>query len=166
MDYKKAADFWVEKDKDSVKMDSEALLSEIEAFLGRHKVCALATAAGDFVRCTPIEYNYVDGAFYLFSEGGLKFRALESNKHVCLAIYSEGGFGNLEGLQVTGTAEIIEPWSEEYLKLVNFKKLPIDMMEKMPQPINLIKIAPEVYDFLDSDLKKKGFGNRQQLIIK
>jgi hypothetical protein len=27
--------------------------------------------------------------------------------------------------------------------------------------MNLIKIAPESYDLLDSDLKKDGFGNRQ-----
>jgi nitroimidazol reductase NimA-like FMN-containing flavoprotein (pyridoxamine 5'-phosphate oxidase superfamily) len=74
MDYKAAANYWFEKDKSAVKMDPEELKAEIEEFLKKHKVCALATAAGDFVRCTPIEYNYVDGCFYLFSEGGLKFR--------------------------------------------------------------------------------------------
>ena len=87
MDYKAAADYWIEKDKRSVKMSREELFSEIESFLKKHKVCALATGAGDFVRCTPIEYNYIDGCFYLFSEGGLKFRALEENMHVCLAWY-------------------------------------------------------------------------------
>ena len=147
-------------------MDPEKLKAEIEAFLAKHKVCALATAAGDFVRCTPIEYNYVDGCFYLFSEGGLKFRALESNKHVCMAIYHESAdFGNLASLQVTGTAEIVEPWSEEYVKIVEFKKIPVEVLKKLPQPMNLIRIVPEVYDFLKSDLKKKGFGSRQQLKV-
>lgn len=164
MDYKAAANFWISKDKDSKKMDREDLLKEIEAFLDKHKICALATASGDFVRCTPIEYNYVNGCFYLFSEGGLKFKALESNKHVCLTIYNEStNFSDLSGLQVTGTAEIVEPWSDEYLKLVEYKHIPIDALKKMPQPINLIKITPQVYDFLKSDLKKKGFSSRQQL---
>lgn len=164
MDYKAAANFWIEKDKDSVKMDREELIREIETFLGKHKVCALATAAGDFVRCTPIEYNYVNGCFYMFSEGGLKFRALEKNKHVCLAIYGENtGFGNLSGLQVTGTAGIVEPWSEEYLKIVEYKKIPVEALKKLPQPMNLIRIVPEVFDFLDSYLKKRGFSSRQQL---
>lgn len=167
MDYKAAANYWVEKDKDAVKMDREELSGEIETFLKKHKVCALATAAGEFVRCTPIEYNYVDGCFYLFSEGGLKFRALEKNKHVCLAIYEESaGFGNLAGLQVTGEAEIVEPWSEEYLKIVEYKKIPVDMLKKLPQPMNLIKMVPDVYDFLKSDLKKRGFSSRQQLRMK
>ena len=156
MDYRAAANYWVEKDKDAVKMDREELSGEIETFLKKHKVCALATAAGEFVRCTPIEYNYVDGCFYLFSEGGLKFRALEKNKHVCLAIYEESaGFGNLAGLQVTGEAEIVE-----------YKKIPVDMLKKLPQPMNLIKIVPDVYDFLKSDLKKRGFSSRQQLRMK
>ncbi|MDD6222971.1 MAG: pyridoxamine 5'-phosphate oxidase family protein [Lachnospiraceae bacterium] len=166
MDYKAAASYWTEKDKSAVKMDPEELKAEIEAFLAKHKVCALATAAGDFVRCTPIEYNYVDGCFYLFSEGGLKFKALESNKHVCMAIFQESAdFGNLASLQVTGTAQIVEPWSEEYVKIVEFKKIPVEVLKKLPQPMNLIKIVPEVFDFLKSDLKKKGFGSRQQLKV-
>ncbi|MCH3986469.1 MAG: pyridoxamine 5'-phosphate oxidase family protein [Lachnospiraceae bacterium] len=166
MDYKAAASYWTEKDKSAVKMDAEELKAEIEAFLAKHKVCALATAAEDFVRCTPIEYNYVDGCFYLFSEGGLKFKALESNKHVCMAIFQESAdFGNLASLQVTGTAQIVEPWSEEYVKIVEFKKIPVEVLKKLPQPMNLIKIVPEVFDFLKSDLKKKGFGSRQQLKV-
>ncbi len=166
MDYKAAASYWTEKDKSAVKMDPEELKAEIEAFLAKHKVCALATAAGDFVRCTPIEYNYVDDCFYLFSEGGLKFKALESNKHVCMAIFQESAdFGNLASLQVTGTAQIVEPWSEEYVKIVEFKKIPVEVLKKLPQPMNLIKIVPEVFDFLKSDLKKKGFGSRQQLKV-
>jgi nitroimidazol reductase NimA-like FMN-containing flavoprotein (pyridoxamine 5'-phosphate oxidase superfamily) len=167
MDYERAASHWIEKDKESVKMDSDALQQEITAFIQKHNTCALAVAAGDFVRCTPIEYNYVDGSFYLFSEGGLKFKALKDNKNVCLAIYEEyQGFGKLNGLQVTGTAEMVEPWSEEYLKLLALKKIPETAMRKLPEPMNLIKIVPAVMEFLCSDLKKEGFGSRQRLDMK
>jgi nitroimidazol reductase NimA-like FMN-containing flavoprotein (pyridoxamine 5'-phosphate oxidase superfamily) len=164
MNYEKAATYWVEKDKESIKMDSDALQKKIIDYIEKHNTCALAVAAGDFVRCTPIEYNYVDDSFYLFSEGGLKFKALKYNKNVCLAIYEEyKGFGKLNGLQVTGTAEIVAPWSEEYLKLLAFKKIPETAMRKLPDPMNLIKIVPTVMEFLCSDLKNEGYGSRQRL---
>jgi uncharacterized pyridoxamine 5'-phosphate oxidase family protein len=164
MDYQAAANYWIIKDRDSVKMEKDELQKAIESFIGEHKVCALATATGDFVRCTPIEYNYIDNCFYLFSEGGMKFKALKDNKNVCLSIYEENAeFGKLSGLQVTGTAELVEPWSEEYTKIVEIKKIPVDALKKLPSPMNLIKVVPKVMDFLKSDLKKDGFSPRQQL---
>ena len=164
MDYDQAAAVWTNKDKDSVHMEKADLKVKIEEFIKAHNTCALATASGDFVRCTPIEYNYVDGSFYLFSEGGLKFKALKDNKHVAFAIYEPyGGFHELKSLQVMGTASMIEPFSDEYIKIMEFKKIPIEAMKKLPQPMNLIKIVPESFDFLDSDLKKEGFASRQHM---
>ena len=163
MNYDEAASYWQKKDELSVKMPADQLQKRIETFIGKHNTCALAVADGDFVRCTPIEYNFVDGRFYLFSEGGLKFKALKNNKNVCLAIYEEyQGFGKLGGMQITGVAEMVEPLSEEYLKLLAVKKIPVDIMKKLPSPMNLICVAPTIIDYLDSDLKKDGFGSRQQ----
>ncbi len=145
-------------------MDEELLKNKIEQFIAAHNTCALATACDGFVRCTPIEYNYIGGFFYLFSEGGLKFKALKENKQVALAIYeSYGGFGKLKGLQVTGSAEIVEPFSGEYLKLLEHKKIPLEAMKKLPQPMHLIKIIPSGYDYLDSDLKTEGVSIRQHI---
>lgn len=120
--------------------------------------------SGDSVRCTPIEYNYVDESFYLFSEGGLKFKAIKDNKHVAFAIYEPyGGFHELKSLQVMGIASMVEPFGEEYIKIMELKKTPLEAMKKLPQPMNLIKIVPESFDYLDSDLKKEGFSSRQHL---
>ena len=164
MDYDEAASYWIQKEKDSVRMDEELLKNKIEQFIAAHNTCALATACDGFVRCTPIEYNYIGGFFYLFSEGGLKFKALKENKQVALAIYEPyGGFGKLKGLQVTGSAEIVEPFSGEYLKLLEHKKIPLEAMKKLPQPMHLIKIIPSGYDYLDSDLKKEGVSFRQHI---
>lgn len=55
-----------------------------------HHICALAAGAGDFIRCTPIEYNWVNQAFWLFSEGGLKFRAINSAKAELINIGDTG----------------------------------------------------------------------------
>ena len=83
---------------------------------------------------------------------------------LALAIYEPyGGFGKLKGLQVTGSAEIVEPFSSEYLKLLEHKKIPLEAMKKLPQPMHLIKIIPSGYDYLDSDLKKEGVSIRQHI---
>lgn len=166
MNYDEAAEYWIEKDRESAHMDSAALKNKINAFIEEHNTCALATASGDFVRCTPIEYNYLDGRFYLFSEGGLKFKALKDNKHVALAIYEPyKGFADLKSLQVIGTAEMVEPFSEEYRMLLKHKNISEETMRKLSKPMNLIKIIPDSFDYLDSDLKKDGFGNRQHLDV-
>ena len=162
MDYQKAASYWEEKD--TIKMEQNELRQEIEQFIASHNTCALATGCNGFVRCTPIEYNYMDGKFWLLSEGGLKFRALEGNKNVCLAIYdSFSGFGSLGGMQITGTAELVEPLSEEYLSLLAFKHISPEKLKKLPSVMHLIKITPVQIEFLSSALKKKGYDSRQKL---
>ncbi len=166
MDYKKAAYYWAEKDAKASPMDRDALLAEIEKFIMAHNTCALATGFGDFVRCTPIEYNYKDGRFWLFSEGGMKFRALEDNKNVCLAIYDGYvGPGQLGGMQIAGTAELVEPWTGEYMDLLAFKKIPVESMKKLPDVMYLIKVTPVCIDFLCSEFKKSGFASRQHLCL-
>lgn len=145
-------------------MEPAALKDKIEAFINTHNTCALATASTDLVRNTPIEYNYVDSCYYFFSEGGLKFKGLKENKNVGLAIFEPyGGFGQLKSLQVQGIAELVEPFSDEYLRLMEHKKIPVEAMKKLPQAMNLIKVKPVSYDYLDSELKKDGFGSRQHL---
>lgn len=123
-DYERAANHWKIKDASDEKMDRDTLLKEIEQYIKSNNTCALATGSGEFVRVTPIEYTYHDGAFWMFSEGGEKFKALEKNKNVCLAIYDKyEGFGKLKGMQVTGTAEVVDYFSEEYIAAV-LHKLP------------------------------------------
>lgn len=166
MDYKKAASYWAEKDERAVRMDRDVLWIEIEKFISAHNTCALATSCGDFVRCTPIEYNYKDGRFWMFSEGGLKFHGLESNKNVCLAIYDGyTGFGKLGGMQITGTAELVEPWTGEYMDLLAFKKISFENMKKLPAILYLIKVMPTRIEFLCSEFKSLGFDPRQHLCL-
>ena len=164
MNYDEASNYWIKKDSTAVHMDSAQLKVKIDDFLKSHNTCALATGCDDFVRCTPLEYNYLDGFIYIFSEGGLKFKALKKNHHIALAIYeSYDGFGKLKSLQLEGNLEIIDPFSEEYLKLLEYKKIPVEAMKKLPQAMHLLKISPVTCDYLDSDLKKEGFSTRQHL---
>lgn len=162
--YQKAAEHWKVKDQTNVVMPGKALLKAAETYILANNTCALATGSGDFVRCTPIEYSYYDSAFWMFSEGGQKFKALENNSNVCLAIYDKyDGFGNLKGMQVSGRAEIVEPFSKEYVETAEYKKIPLSALKQLPEPMHLIKVTPLTIDFLNSDFKKEGYASRQQI---
>lgn len=162
--YQEAAEYWKKKDLSAVKMDKNAILKAAEKFIETHNTCALATGYGEFVRCTPIEYSFHDGCFWMFSEGGQKFVGLEHNKNVSIAIYDEyKGFGRLNGMQVGGTAEIVEPFSEEYNAHAKVKGIGTEALKKLPFIMNLIRIKPTHIDYLCSEFKKDGFDSRQSV---
>lgn len=41
-----------------------------------------------------------------------------------------------------GVAEIIEPWSEPYLKLLEYKHIPAENLRKLPGMMHLIQVTP------------------------
>ena len=164
--FQAAARYWEEKDAASVKLDPAQLRSVAEAYIQANNTCALATGAGAYVRCTPIEYSFHDGAFWMFSEGGKKFIGLSENPNVCLAIFDGyTGFQNLHGMQVMGRAELIEPFSETYVAHANYKKISLDFLKKMESPMHLICVHPIQIDCLFSDFKELGGTARQTLVV-
>ncbi len=161
-----AARYWDEKDAGSVKLDRARLQAMAEDYISANNTCALATGTGDYVRCTPIEYSYHDGCFWMFSEGGKKFIGLAENTNVCLAIYDKyEGFGNLHGIQVMGKAELVEPFSDSYNAHAAFRKIPLSALQKLSSPMHLICVHPTRMDCLFSDFKELGCGPRQTLIL-
>ena len=165
-EYKAAARYWDEKDAKSIKLDQNQLKTMVEEYILANNTCALATGAGEYVRCTPIEYSWHDGFFWMFSEGGKKFIGLEKNPQICLAIFDRyDGFGKLHGMQIMGTAELIEPFSEEYALHAVFKKIPLDALRRLPSPMHLIRVRPTQIDCLFSDFKELGCSPRQTLLF-
>lgn len=161
-----AARYWEEKDAESVKLETGKLKAMVEDYIQANNTCALATGAGDYVRCTPIEYSYHDGCFWMFSEGGKKFIGLAENPTVCLAVFdSYQGFGKLHGVQVMGRAELIEPFSETYNAHATFKKIPLTTLQKLSTPMHLIRVRPTRMDCLFSEFKELGCGPRQTLLL-
>ena len=164
--FQAAANYWKEREAGSVKMDRARLLQAVEAYIQANDTCALATGAGDFIRCTPIAYSYHDGCFWMFSEGGEKFIGLSRNANVCLAIFDQyQGFGRLHGMQVMGKARLIEPFSAQYLSHAAYQKIPLDTLRRLERPMHLICVRPVRIDYLCSDLKKQGFASRQSLTL-
>lgn len=162
--YESAANFW--KNKECVEMPKDELKAKIDAYLQENNTCALATGTGDYVRCTPLEYSYHDGKFWIFSEGGEKFIGLAKNDHVSLAVFDKyNGFGSLKSIQVMGTVKIIEPFSEEYNAHAEYKKIPIAALKKLDHPMNLLCIQPVQMEALFSEFKKEGYDSRQTYVV-
>jgi uncharacterized protein YhbP (UPF0306 family) len=159
-EFDKAALYWELHDEKAVKMADADVKKAAERFIASHNTCALATGSGAFVRCTPLEYTYKDGNFYILSEGGQKFRALGDNPAVSLAVFEPyKGFGSIESIQVTGTAAVLGSSDAEFLSLLEYKKIPASApVSKM----HLIRIKPQRYELLFSSFKKEGYDPRQQ----
>ena len=165
-DYEAAAHYWEEKDAAGVKLEREKLRAMVEEYIQANNTCALATGTGDYVRCTPIEYSWHDGCFWMFREGGKKFIGLQKNPHVCLAIYDRyEGFETLRGMQVMGLAEVVEPFSEAYIAHAAQKKVSLEFLRRLPSPMHLIRVRPSRIDCLFADFKKLGCAPRQTLLL-
>ena len=116
------------------------------------------------MRNTTVEYLYAEGAFWIISEGGQKFRTLQANKNVCLAIHDDDiSFATLAGLQVTGTAEVVEPFGEDYAHACELRGLPMERLRAMPFVMNIIKVTPTRFDYVNGTLKERGFSPRQHI---
>ena len=166
-EFDEAAEYWTEGDATSARMPEDELRKAIDAFLGEHQICAMATASADLVRCTPLEYTYRDGKFWIFSEGGKKFAGIAANSHAALAVFDTNTeFGQLHSIQMTGTVSVIDDTEDPaYEAEAAFRKIPIKMLQGMQEPMYLIRFAPKEAIFLNSDFKAQGLGSRQKLVF-
>ena len=167
-EYKSAADFWNMQPRK--EMPEDELRQYVNAYISANDVCALATGYGDYVRCTPLEYSYRDGCFWIFTEGGEKFIGLEKNENVCLAIFDSNiSFHDLKSVQVMGRARVVEPMSEEYILQAKAKNIPLDALQKLidrGRVMHLICIVPTKIESLFSCFKSQGYDSRQTLLFK
>lgn len=161
-EYQDAASLWERRDAAGVKAPKEYIEKKVDEFLSSHNTCALATACEGFVRCTPIEYLWKDGCVWLYSEGGKKFSALEKNTGVALALYDNyTGFASVHGMQISGTAVILDESSSLYEEMLEIRHLSREKLQKMGCPMHIIKVQPGRIDILMSEFKKDGYATRQ-----
>lgn len=161
-EYTQAVTFWSRKDAAEQKMEPAEIRSRVDEFLSSHNVLALAAGGASFLRCTPLEYSWQDGALWIFTEGGLKFRALRENAHVAAAVFdADGSFGSLASIQLEGEAEIVRPFSDEYVRAAAFRQIPLESLKKLPEPMWLLKIVPTEMTFLNSAFRREGFCSRE-----
>ncbi|MGN1381573.1 MAG: pyridoxamine 5'-phosphate oxidase family protein [Eubacterium sp.] len=157
-----AESFWNRKDAAEKHMDREVLSNKIDEFLKSHKVCALACGGENFIRCTPLEYLWHNNKIWIFTEGGLKFRAMRENSKVSAAVFDPVCvFGKLKSVQIQGAVEILGMSSPEFEEIAEVKNIPIDALKKLPEPMWLLEVTPEEMTFLNSSFKGEGYGVRQ-----
>ncbi|MBU3160766.1 pyridoxamine 5'-phosphate oxidase family protein [Clostridium frigoris] len=149
----------------NLKMPNNLLVKEIEEFIINHNTCALATGIGTFVRCTPIEYQYYKGNFYIITEGGMKFKGILQNKTVSISIAdSYKSMKDVKGLQILGLAEIVPLFNEEYFEVFKSKGIELSVLEKLPIDLYVIKVIPQKFESLNADFKKNNFNSKQVLV--
>lgn len=51
--------------------------------------------------------------------------------------------------------------SEEYIEVMSLKGIKIETLKNIPMNMNLIKVIPEQFEFLNTDFKNKGFDSKQ-----
>ena len=71
--------------------------------------------------------------------------------------------GQTHGLQVMGTAEVIDESDPAYTSELATKGVTPERLAALGMRIHLLRITPRSCDLLDSDLRKKGFEARQHL---
>ena len=150
-------------------MPTDALRARIDDFLAAHNTLALATGCGNWVRCTPLEYLRVNGALYILTEGGLKFKGIWWNGAISAAVYdSYDGMDSLAGLQMTGKAAYIDPLSDEYRSVIEARGVQLQQLQQlqqMPAMLHAVRLDITRYELLDGALRSEGYAARQVLSL-
>lgn len=132
----------------------EELKARIDAFVLRHDACALACASDGFVRNTALDFRYMDGNFYIVSEGGQKFHAILRDPKVSLLIYdSPKQGGNVTSVQVAGRAYRVPMWSDEYVQILEKTWGNVQTRRNSLVRLNVLKIIPDRMEYFSYTLK-------------
>lgn len=134
-----------------------ALKERIDAFILRHDACALACASDGFVRNTALDFRYVDGIFYIATEGGQKFNAILRSPLASLLIYdSPKQGGNVTSVQVTGRVRRLPMWSREYVEALERTWGNVEQRKQSLVRLNIIQIIPERMEYFSYTLRGEG----------
>lgn len=145
------------------EMEEHKLMDRIESFIRSHQMLALATAGQGYVRCTPLEYMYLDRVFYVITEGGNKFRGILENGDVSAAIFDPiGRTGRpVVSLQILAKAAPVPVGSDEYRIAMAARGLTEQKLDQMPVTLFLLKIVPLRYEFLNTAFTDEGYDAKQ-----
>lgn len=152
------------KDQPDRVMEERRLIQICQDFMKKHNTCTLATGYDSRVRATPIEYIFLDGFIYMLSDGGEKFVNILYNPNVSICIFNQyRNMNQLSNMQITGTAELISPDSEEYKSVLVLKRLNYEKVRMLPFSLNLLKVDIGKIELHWSDFKEMGYDAQQIL---
>lgn len=145
-------------------MPRKELIKEIRTFLSKRKVLVLCTCSNNIPRATPLDFymdpnsEMDDFTIYVGLSPGRKVKNIEENPTISIGIYTPLSEGKIQGMQITvrGKDRLIflregVPEFEKAQKIVRGKR---DL---------ILKIKPEIIEFLDYDFSKRGYSRFQTL---
>jgi len=146
------------------EMPRNELIKEIRTFLSKRKVLVLCTCSNNIPRATPLDFymdpnsEMDDFTIYVGLSPGRKVKNIEENPTISIGIYTPLSEGKIQGMQITvrGKDRLIflregVPEFEKAQKIVRGKR---DL---------ILKIKPEIIEFLDYDFSKRGYSRFQTL---
>lgn len=150
------------------KLPRKSLENLIKEFLIDECMCVIATSSEDIPRASSVEFFPIGTTIYIMTEGGKKMDNIRKNPRVSIAVHAQfTGWENVRGVQIDGIAEIGRKGSrifEEGAQAYQ-KRRRLDSKD-LPDFINVIKVTPQVMEYIDTTLGDKGFANRQKLVLK
>lgn len=112
----------------------------IDDFIIEHNTLCLATADEGYVRCTPLEYIFLEHRLYIITEGGNKFRGIFGNGQISAAIFDPYvSTEDVRGLQIMGNAELVADDSVEYFTVLEQKEITADSLAAMPVKLFVVR---------------------------
>jgi len=111
-----------------------------------------------------MEYTYRNGYMYFLTEGGRKYANLLLNNQVTIATYDNlVNWSSLMGIQLSGTAEMVEYASDKYLDILRLKKLNPEKILGMRVRMNVFQVKLDKAEYLNARFKQLGYDVRQYL---
>jgi len=149
-------------DKNIGREELERLIVD---FLGTQGMCVLATCSGGRPRASAVEF-FPDGTIlYVLTEGGQKVENVERNPRVSVAIHTQfTGWDTIMGVQITGDALIGGKGSSSFTEGEQAYARRKKQAVKLPDFMKVIKITPQKIEYLDTTLRKTGYGVRHTLV--
>jgi hypothetical protein len=132
-------------------------------------LCVIATCSDKIPRASAVEFFPIGTTLYILTEGGKKIANIKQNPNVSIAIHAEfTGWSDVKGLQITGTAEIGKKGSsifEEGLQAYKKRRSSQSIAEPLPEFMNVIKVNPTKFEYLDAALAVKGYKIRHTFVL-
>ena len=142
--------------KEEASLTDEELRNRALRFLHNRVVGTLATCSNNEPRSTPVRYRCHGFHIYILTEGGGKVLNIKANNNVSFSLYGKyAGFRTVRGMQLWGTAEVIEPSDKEnyskafeMMKLQEREDLKKIGIEEVQPGMAIIKITPDRVRYL------------------
>jgi nitroimidazol reductase NimA-like FMN-containing flavoprotein (pyridoxamine 5'-phosphate oxidase superfamily) len=160
---------WVEPPWPQQVLPREQLEDRIQQLLGSTNMCVLATVGRNGPIASPIEY-WADGLdLYMLPDPGTpKLKAMQRDPRVSIAVHAAyHGWHSARGLQIFGTAHVIEPHAPGWkhgMKIFRWYEWMHDLAMDTSKPFErqVLKVVPHKILYTETWLWKLGYSAKQK----